>query len=295
MPIPTSVLTPLHWFRRMGIDRNILRKPLNCGIQMKLNGMRDEGLCQPWEINWQAFGPVPNTVAPLREDPGIDGLKDIPSKLTVDGQDYQPVSCRSTGGRLDLRTLFGLCSGIPIVFLFARVPSSSRRKIRIFFGADWFTRWYVNGVPAGDSAGGNVVAADDIHFHRLEVTLKRGDNLIMVKVGGGGGGWNLRLGISHRISNEKAGVACAIPRGKRRLGASTRDYSHTGLRIEYRDNTGVPGKAEEPPLMRAAGVQARWIQVVDHRGRPLYPSLHLPGVQGATVATRKHLQAWIRA
>jgi len=265
--------------------------------RMKLRGMLDEGRCRPWIIDWQAFGPIPNSVAPLREDPGIDGLKEIPSQLRVDGRDYRPVMCRSTDGHLDFRSMFGSCSGIPIVFLFARVPSPGRRKTRVFFGADWFTRWWVNGVLVGDTATDNVVAADDIHFHRLEVTLERGDNLVMVKVGGGSGGWNLSMGIGPRLAGETGGRWCSIPRGTRCLGSPTRDYLTSGLRIEYRNGSDVPGlqRWKEEPLMRAAGVQARWIQVVDNRGSPLYPSRCLAPAAGADLSAKKRLQAWIRA
>jgi hypothetical protein len=262
---------------------------------MDLKGMQDSGECVAWDIQWRAFGPVPYDTPGLREDAETDGVGRMPAELAVGGITYAPVQARSRGGRLDLRCLFGWQPGFPVALLFAGLRSSSRRTLRVRFAADWFTRWWVNGVEVGGSLAGNIVAADDLHFHLVELPLRKGMNLIQVNVGSGVGGWSLRLGVDRRRRRRATGAACAIPRPERRLAPPTRDYTATGLRLEYRGiDPPDSARLDEEPLLRASGVQARWIQLVDHLSNPLYPSRVMPSLPSATEAGKKRLRSWVR-
>jgi DUF1680 family protein len=156
-----------------------------------------------WETSWQVFGPIANP-DPLPDHPGRglealpgDALTSMPTSLTIDGVSMNPQNVTSDKGRIDFRQLFGRLRGAPIAYCFLEYESDSDEIRSVFFSADWWTCWFVNGVKFFDnhSIGGNGGPLAE-RTNKVDLPLRKGKNLIAVRVTSGSGGWSLNVGIS---------------------------------------------------------------------------------------------------
>ncbi len=163
-----------------------------------------------WQAEWRVFGPVANQ-AHSWDDPERgkdimpgDKLESMPESLVVDGVTLSPSVVCSRGGRLDFRQLYasevykgeaGRLGRLPIAYAFTEIEMEKDGVLSIAFGADWWCCWFVNGVKVFDnhSTGGNAVSAG-VRSHKVDLPLRKGKNLIAVRVTSGFGGWSLTVG-----------------------------------------------------------------------------------------------------
>jgi DUF1680 family protein len=154
-----------------------------------------------WEAKWQVFGPVSNSdTLPHHPGRGLetlpgDGLTSMPTSLMIDGVSLMPQTVISEKGIINFRQLFGRLCGVPIAYCFLEYESECDEVIPVIFSADWWTCWFVNGNKVFDNhtTGGNGGAWVD-RVNKVDLPLRKGKNLIAVRVTSGSGGWSLNVG-----------------------------------------------------------------------------------------------------
>ena len=143
------------------------------------------------ELDWKLFGPVPRPQPDPNKDSypqmnaTLEGLTEIPARLTVNGQTLQPCDVKSGGGVIDCRQLFPEISGAPVAYAFAEWHVKEAESLRIVFAGDWWTKWYLNGQCVFDnSKSGN---GGDLKTRNNWATLhlRAGRNLLAVEQAGG--------------------------------------------------------------------------------------------------------------
>ena len=128
---------------------------------------------EPFPQNWTLFGPVDKDFTPSQAE-----LNTLPATLAgTSGRKFKPIS-----NTLDFAKLFGpgekKCG-----WAFAELESQIDCDYTIGAAADWWMTYYVNGTPVIDTmVGGNVEFPYDISNHVKTVRLKKGMNILAVKV-----------------------------------------------------------------------------------------------------------------
>jgi uncharacterized protein len=154
-----------------------------------------------YDTTWQVFGPIANT--PSQPDtPGrgletlpTDTVASMPTSLTIDGQTLTPHTVTSTHGCVNFSSLFGTSDGAPIAVAYTEITCDSDCSLHLVFGADWWATWFVNGVKVFDThTSGNGGLASIERRHPVTLQLRRGKNLIAVRVTSGSAGWLLSVG-----------------------------------------------------------------------------------------------------
>jgi len=146
------------------------------------------------ELDWHLFGPVPRREedADVKKppvctvSPSLEGLADIPDELLANGNVYKPIKVKSKNGIIACRELFPSVKGLPVVFGFAEITSQEAQDAALFFSADWWTAWYLNGEKVYDNheSGGN---RGDLlmRLNQVKLHLRKGRNIIAFKLSGG--------------------------------------------------------------------------------------------------------------
>lgn len=146
--------------------------------------------------DWTAFGPFPANSA---DNPAPS---DIPAQMEIGGMTKAAAPIRRNQGMLDFSPLGKLASE-EVVWAFTRIESPQECEVLIGAGADWWMTWYLNGEKLLDTAGfGNEfpgVSSDNFVF---PLRLKKGGNILAVRVKGGGRG--LRLAAESREEIDQA-------------------------------------------------------------------------------------------
>ncbi|MDD5706716.1 MAG: glycoside hydrolase family 127 protein, partial [Kiritimatiellae bacterium] len=154
-----------------------------------------------WQAQWRVFGPVANHEQPWQGADALPGeqAREMPESLTVNGKTLKPRSVVSDRGALDFRQLFaadmGAVGKAPIAIAFTEIEAERDDVLPIAFGADWWSCWSVNGEKVFDnhSLGGNVEPTG-ARVQRVDLPLRKGRNLVAVRVTSGTGGWSLTVG-----------------------------------------------------------------------------------------------------
>ena len=122
---------------------------------------------------WTLFGPVAETF-----QPDLSAMEEIPKEL--DGK--EGTEFRMTAHTLDFARLFGPGEG-KVGWAFAVLNSNIDCTYTIGAAADWWMEYYVNGEKVLDTTElGNVEYPFEIWNHVFDVQLKKGINLLAVKV-----------------------------------------------------------------------------------------------------------------
>ena len=136
---------------------------------------------------WTAFGPFPanSTETPVPSE--------LPAQMEIGGTTKPAAPIQRKGCMLNFSPL-GKLGADEVVWAFTRIESPEEREVLIGAGADWWMTWYLNGEKLLDTAGfGNEfpnIASDNFVF---PLKLKKGTNLLAVRVKGGSRG--LRLAV----------------------------------------------------------------------------------------------------
>jgi len=138
----------------------------------------------PWPLEWVAFS------TGSREDliPDLSGVRCIPETLSFGGPAVKPtIVKREPAGVIDLAAVFGEAKARKKAVLFAFVDFPE--PVTIHCGADWWMRWWVDGVTAFDTLeqGNRRPLCETPH----EFSLTQGRHLLAVEVISGNGGWAL--------------------------------------------------------------------------------------------------------
>ena len=209
------------------------------------------------ESNWRVLGPLlPDP--PTSEWPGELARRSLPydrgdelSPEAMPGQDLKLVTAVSTQGILDFEKFFTVPTNGAVCYAETDITSDSRSDLLITYGADWGAVWWLNGQLLFDSMTGNggPVGHCDWSFR---APLQPGRNRLRVKACGGAGGWTLK------VMRSAAAIPPEPPQPR---------YSATGLRLECRPGPPTSDQLENvirnEHIFAAAGVQSRWISVVD--------------------------------
>jgi hypothetical protein len=158
-----------------------------------------------WPRQWAAYVGVDAD----KVDP--KSVKSIPSDMprlgggVVTGQNALP-----RGEKIDFEQFGGKLVEHKPAFLVAEVYSPIDQKVTVGASADWWMAWYVNGERVFDtlqSGNGGGYAVGD---HVFQMPLKRGKNLVMVRVDSGSQGWKILIGAPERMRQLSAGNDAAV-------------------------------------------------------------------------------------
>ena len=146
------------------------------------------------ELTWQLFGPAPRPdpdpgrdKAPMLEvAPALEGLTSLPQSLSLNGRAYAPVKAESRRGMLACRELFPEVGGQPVTVGMAEWEVEEAQTLTIYFAADWWCAWYLNGEKLFDNHlyagnGGDL----SVRNNRFTAHLRKGRNLLAFRISGG--------------------------------------------------------------------------------------------------------------
>jgi len=140
---------------------------------------------------WTLFGPVGKD----DPEPEFAGMTAIPKELTVAGKKLAGQTAAFTDHRLDLGALLGGKAEGKTAYLLAAIEVNKATEVEFGAGADWWMKWWVNGVVVCDTmALGNGNWPPSVLDHRFTARLKSGSNLVAVKAVSGSGGFLLAAG-----------------------------------------------------------------------------------------------------
>jgi hypothetical protein len=79
-----------------------------------------------------------------------------------------------------------------VAYCYAQIDAPQDGALYVNAGADWFMRWYLDGVGVYDTMQtGNGRSPKDLTTHAFELPLKKGKHVICVMVKPGSKGWSL--------------------------------------------------------------------------------------------------------
>ena len=153
-----------------------------------------------WPKKWLAIGPFPKGFKGdslfhlLQEhEMPLDSikwtskfLKEFASPLFMD-------TVKSDGnGWIDLDSYFGNFGEGKSAWLFSQIKVSSAQNWTVHTSADWWMNWYNNGQELYNTeVGGNTSDNYSYLYHRFQLNLSPGNNLLAVKIMSGSRGWGI--------------------------------------------------------------------------------------------------------
>lgn len=159
-----------------------------------------------WPRQWTVFAPLDGEI-----DPG--GFSAIPSTIANSSKDVRPLVGIPDGLDLDLAALCGGVAEKKQALCFATLVADRDSTIEIGASADWWMEWYVNGQRVFSTIDGGNQAPQQILAHVFTVQLKRGSNLLAVRVLSGSGGFRMVAGGPDELAaarRERAGEPDAV-------------------------------------------------------------------------------------
>jgi hypothetical protein len=111
---------------------------------------------------------------------------------------------------------------------FANINSDSECDLQIGAGADFWMQWYVNGQEVCSTLDKGNKGAPSVLSFSIPIHLKKGENILAVRVLSGSGGWKLAAGspetvnrVQHAQAGTPDGVLFELKEGSRVLGSET--------------------------------------------------------------------------
>jgi hypothetical protein len=173
--------------------------------RIPLRGMKEsnENKPLPWETEWTLLGPIQQDakvfLGKLTSQPlELDGAITIPNEATVAGRHVSATKARSTSGLLDFRKIFNYSEGFPMVYAMTVIEASAPGIFPLYFGADWVTLWWLNGNVVFETMSGNGVPPA-MNSYSFPLHLKRGKNVLVIRIVSGLDGWLIHLGHSRKL------------------------------------------------------------------------------------------------
>jgi hypothetical protein len=140
-----------------------------------------------WPTRWTVFTGVPSDIDLTR-------YASLPSAIEAAGKTYLPRIARARDQRIDLAALAGGYRERAEALCFAELESPEDQTIRVGAAADWWMAWYVNGKLVYSTIDSGNGGAQAISTHQFNVPVKKGRNLIAVRVQSGSMGFALITG-----------------------------------------------------------------------------------------------------
>ncbi|HOK03773.1 MAG TPA: hypothetical protein PLN24_00790 [Victivallales bacterium] len=140
-----------------------------------------------WPNEWYIF----TFVSP---DVDLSSYTSIPEVVPGKNGNVRASKAFFINNKIDLGKIAGTFYEKAVAFLFAEYYSETEKRIRVGAAADYWMDWYVNGERVYDTLKNGNGAGYYIYSHRFEIPLKKGKNLIAVKVLSGSQGWCLVAG-----------------------------------------------------------------------------------------------------
>jgi hypothetical protein len=159
-----------------------------------------------WPTTWRVLGPLPSDLATLPQEQ----LAAMPGAVVkLDGEDYDVHDVPVRDGKLlNLAGLMFVTKGIKYdwskapmevdvmtpftAYCYAEIEVPQDGSLYVNSGADWFMRWYVDGVAVLDTMqSGNPGGPRDVRACAFEVPLKKGRHVLCVMTRPGSKGWSV--------------------------------------------------------------------------------------------------------
>ena len=144
-----------------------------------------------WPKEWTVFFPSAlNAPAPSQ-----DSLQRIPEHLALGDETLEAQKVVSKDGKFDFAPLFGGPKEGKTAYVYLVVNSPEDQTTLLGFGADWWMEVWLNGQRILDTTQtGNVAWPPSIGDHLVKVKLRRGTNILAVRLISGTGGSVLAIG-----------------------------------------------------------------------------------------------------
>lgn len=229
-------------------------------------------------FDWTVFGPFDAPPSgQMWAQMRLDGVKTIPpGGVEVDAPD----------GSLDFRELFGAMPVQTVAFAAAAVEFPTGGALTLRWNVDYWAALWLDGQEIFSLRSGAMGGP-----HRFSLLVEPGRHVFSMRVMSGSGGWSSSLVLESMDSE--------IPDDMRSdRGARWRDYRRSAVRLEYRpapdDRFEGVGMEKFEEWAAAAGVDARWIGLVDHIEGAMFQSKHLPPSKKAKPEYEAQFKEWIK-
>ncbi|GEM_PF-2756287 len=140
-----------------------------------------------WPKEWHVFTFV-------KPEVDLSTFTSVPETLPGEKGIVNGTSAFFINNKIDLAKIGGGYREKAVAVLFAEYDSDSDKKVKVGGAADYWMDWYVNGKRVYDTLNAGNGAGYYVHSHRIEIPLRKGKNLIAIKVLSGSQGWCIVAG-----------------------------------------------------------------------------------------------------
>ena len=170
-----------------------------------------------WPRQWTVFAPLKGDIDPA-------AFKDIPKEIALGGTVSRPLLGLPDAGNLDIGAIAGGHGMGKGSLSFAWLESDRDREVEIGAASDWWMEWFVNGTRVYSTMDRGNLAPQHVLSHVFKATLKKGRNLIVVRVNSGSDGFRLVSGGPDEVaaarrerSGDRDALVVELMRGDRSL------------------------------------------------------------------------------
>jgi hypothetical protein len=156
-----------------------------------------------WPRRWMVFTALPKGGA------DIAGLTEFSDEIRIAGTPFRGTVARARDGRLELARLAGGIAERAEALCLAEVVAPADMTVKVGAAADWWMAWSVNGKPVFDTLEAGNGGAQTITTHLFDLPLRKGRNLLAVRVLSGSQGFNLTSGGPREVAAAR-GTADAL-------------------------------------------------------------------------------------
>lgn len=150
-----------------------------------------------WPETWSVF---------IDPDPAVrvNSFQQIPQTVAGPrGAKVTPKSVFAENGMIDLTKHGAIIKERAPALVFAEIQSDADQTVSVAAGADWWMAWYVNGKLVFDTLVGGNQSTVQPTAHEFKMPLRRGKNLVAVKVLSGSGGFKLGFADPDLLARSK--------------------------------------------------------------------------------------------
>ncbi len=146
-----------------------------------------------WPEEWSAFTWVDNI--------NLSDFTTVPSTLPAKGINKKGVKTIPSNFAIDFEKIEGRLEEQAVGIAFANINSQKDTTVLVGTSADWWMQCYINGKEVYSTMKHGNEATQTIGAHVFNLPLKKGNNLIAVKVLSGLGGWKLLFGNPEELQS----------------------------------------------------------------------------------------------
>ncbi len=170
-----------------------------------------------WPRQWTVFAPLSGDLNPA-------SYQNIPTEIAAGGVTSRPLLGLPDNGNLDIGAIAGGHGTGKQSLSFAWLESDREREIEIGAASDWWMEWFVNGKRVYSTMDRGNLAPQHILSHVFKAQLKKGRNLLAVRVNSGSDGFRLVSGGPDEVaaarrerSGDRDALIVELLRGDRSL------------------------------------------------------------------------------